>query len=141
MFAGLSTGSFSHARASEGWGVPFIVTQFRRAHAEAIRQANISNHEPEIFRRSDQVPSDGDRCVMNDIDDDRDELAFAQLDLVRYLSLPCSWSRPCAEAVHRDGPTRSTPPSTRWCTVRSARHRPRWLSKRSNRERLVAGTR
>jgi hypothetical protein len=27
---------------------------------------------------------------MNDIDDDRDELAFAQLDLPRYFSMPCS---------------------------------------------------
>src|SRR6266446_10913335 len=53
---------------------------------------------------------DGDRSVMNDIDDDRDESAFAQLDLARYHSMPCSWSRPCAEAV-RDGPTRSTPRS------------------------------
>jgi len=33
---------------------------------------------------------------MNDIDDDRDELAFAHLDLARYHSLPWSWSRPCA---------------------------------------------
>jgi hypothetical protein len=32
---------------------------------------------------------------MNDIDDDRDESAFAQLDLSRYHSMPCSWSRPC----------------------------------------------
>jgi hypothetical protein len=69
--------------------------------------------------------SDGDRPVMNEIDDDRDELAFAKLDLARYLNMPCSWSRPCAEAV-RDGPTRSRPASTRWCTVRSARHRGRW---------------
>jgi len=83
---------------------------------------------------------DGDRSVMNDIDDDRDESAFAQLDFSRYHSMPYSWSRPCAEAV-RDGPTRSTPASTRWCTVPSARHRARWRSKRSNRECLAAGTR
>ncbi|WMT73899.1 hypothetical protein [Bradyrhizobium sp. Ash2021] len=30
---------------------------------------------------------------MNDIDDDRDELAFAKLDLARYLSMPCSSHR------------------------------------------------
>jgi len=111
------------------------------ARAEAIRQRRISTDEPEIFYRSDQAFSSvGDRTVMNDIDDDRDELAFAQLDLARYLGIPCSWSRPCAEAV-RDGPTRSTPASTRWCTVRIARHRARWRSKRSNRECLAAGTR
>jgi len=41
-----------------------------------------------IFHRSDQVfHSDGDGTVMNDIDDDRDELAFAQLDLARYHSM------------------------------------------------------
>jgi hypothetical protein len=81
-----------------------------------------------------------DRSVMNDIDDDRDGLAFAQLDLARYHTMPCSSRRPCVEAV-RDGPTRSTPASTRWCTVRSASHRARWRSKRSNRECLAAGTR
>src|ERR1700687_1547876 len=97
-----------------------------RSPAEAIRQRKISTGEPKIYRRSDQAfPSDGDHSVMNDIDDDRDELAFAQLDLARYHSMPCSWSRPCAEVV-RDGPTRSTPASTRWCIVRSARHRARW---------------
>jgi hypothetical protein len=39
------------------------------------------------------MPSDGDRAVMNDIDDDRDELAFAKLDLARYLTMPCSSHR------------------------------------------------
>jgi hypothetical protein len=34
---------------------------------------------------------------MNDIDDARDEFAFVQLDRARYLSMPCSWSRPCAQ--------------------------------------------
>ena len=58
------------------------------ARAEAKRQRRISTDEPEIFHRSDQAfPSDGDRTVMNDIDDDRDELAFAQLDLARYHSM------------------------------------------------------
>ena len=52
------------------------------------RQRRISTDEPEIFHRSDQAfPSDGDRTVMNDIDDDRDEMAFAQLDLARYHSM------------------------------------------------------
>src|SRR5258705_13516539 len=77
---------------------------------------------------------------MNDIDDDRDELAFAKLDPADYLNMPCWWSSPCAEAV-RDDPTRSTPASTRWCAVRSARHRARWRSKRSRRECSAAGTR
>jgi hypothetical protein len=36
---------------------------------------------------------------MNDIDDDRDELAFVKLDAARYVNMPFSWSRPCAEAV------------------------------------------
>ena len=27
---------------------------------------------------------------MNDIDDDRDELAFAELDLPHYFSMPCA---------------------------------------------------
>jgi hypothetical protein len=46
---------------------------------------------PEMFRRSDQAfPSSGDRFVMNDIDEDRDELAIAQLDLARYHRMPCS---------------------------------------------------
>ena len=67
---------------------------------------------PPARRAENAQPGTGrDRSVMNDIDDDRDESAFAQLDLSRYHSMPCSWSRPCAEAV-RDGPTRSTPAST-----------------------------
>jgi hypothetical protein len=35
----------------------------------------------------DRLPSDGDRPVMNDIDDDRDELAFAKLDPAHYVNM------------------------------------------------------
>jgi hypothetical protein len=75
-----------------------------------------------FVRLTDMPSAEIARPVMNDIDDDRDEFAFAELDPTHYLNMRCSWSSPCAEAV-RDDPTRSTPASTRWCAVRSARHR------------------
>jgi hypothetical protein len=82
-FAELGHRSLSRARATEGEDPIHC-----NARAEAIRQRRISTDEPEIFHRSDQAfPSGGDRTVMNDIDDDRDELAFAQLDLARYHSM------------------------------------------------------
>jgi hypothetical protein len=41
-----------------------------------------------IIAFNQAFPSEGDHSIMNDIDDDRDELAFAQLDLPRYFSKP-----------------------------------------------------